>query len=388
MIIRKLESEERIPAGYISACCFHVKVEEPETAEAKWTHETYDDWGAFGDDGTLMAHVANFEFLMNFDGQAIKAGGIGNVSTLPEYREEGCIREIFRKLLPDAYEKGEILSSLYPFSHSFYRKFGYETSFMWKDFTSTADNLRGYHYCGAVRQWKEGDDLAPCLDLYNRFAKNFNMAFIRDEKAMKEMIRGAWQKERYFVYVLGDEKAPEAYVAFQDVRNDPKAILRVNDYAFDGRRGLQALLGFLGRFSADYGSIEMRIPTLLNLKDLTEDPYRTTEKEASAFMVRVINAEAALRLLSRPAGTSFTIRVYGDEFIPENDRTFRVSDEGVTEVPRGEDIAMDIHALAPLITGASDLFEASLRSDVEIFGNEAVLRSVFTRKAGYLADHF
>ncbi len=40
----------------------------------------------------------------------IPVGGIGAVSTLPEYRDRGAIREIFVKLLKDAYKNGDVSS--------------------------------------------------------------------------------------------------------------------------------------------------------------------------------------------------------------------------------------------------------------------------------------
>ena len=89
---------------------------ERERVEA----ETLQDWGAFDEDGTLTARIINNQFELYLDGTAVQAGGIGAVSTLPEYRDKGSIRKIFQTLLPEAYRSGEILSALYPFSHAFY----------------------------------------------------------------------------------------------------------------------------------------------------------------------------------------------------------------------------------------------------------------------------
>ena len=61
-----------------------------------------------------------------FDGSLVKATGVGGVATLPESRGSGGIRKIFEALMPEWYRDGVTFSVLYPFSHEFYRQFGYE----------------------------------------------------------------------------------------------------------------------------------------------------------------------------------------------------------------------------------------------------------------------
>ena len=107
--------------------CFHHRVEDIDAKREKMEADTREAWGAFDDDEnkTLMAHIINYHYDFLVDGVPVKTGGIGAVSTLPEYRESGAVRAIFNELLPQAYSNGEVLSSLYPFNHKFYRKFGY-----------------------------------------------------------------------------------------------------------------------------------------------------------------------------------------------------------------------------------------------------------------------
>ena len=109
MIIRLLTPEEKYDASLISTYCFHGRVEDPEKQRQESTNDPSDDWGAFSEDGALMAHVINNAFTVYLNGEKKKAGGIGAVSTLAEYRRSGAIRAIMQKLLPSAYENGEIV---------------------------------------------------------------------------------------------------------------------------------------------------------------------------------------------------------------------------------------------------------------------------------------
>ena len=130
MIVRRLKKEDLLDASRIRAISFHGKLNEEETA--KRLENTPDDqmhqhWGCFDEDGTMMACIINNDFAVHFDGRLVKMGGIGGVATLPEYRYGGAVKETLRAILKDARENGEVFSSLYPFSHEFYRKAGYES---------------------------------------------------------------------------------------------------------------------------------------------------------------------------------------------------------------------------------------------------------------------
>ena len=58
-------------------------------------------------------------------GANLSFGGIGEVSTLPEYRRERLIRKLFKPVFEYMYETGIVYSALGPFSYPFYEKFGY-----------------------------------------------------------------------------------------------------------------------------------------------------------------------------------------------------------------------------------------------------------------------
>ncbi len=151
MEIRTLNQQEKMDARLISTLAFHQRMEDPEKERRECDTDPTEDWGAFDEHGTLMAHIIHHRFLFRLDGQWIPGGGIGAVSTLPEYRGNGVIRAIFQRLLAEAYREGQILSALYPFNHAFYRKFGYETVRYRNEYRFPPALLSEYHFpasCG------------------------------------------------------------------------------------------------------------------------------------------------------------------------------------------------------------------------------------------------
>ena len=391
MDVRKLSAEERYEADLISIVAFHVRMEDPEKHKEECLKETVEDWGAFAEDGKIMARIINHRFNSWLDGQLVANGGIGAVSTLPEYRNTGAIREIFAKLIPEAYRNGEVISTLYPFSHAFYRKFGYETVRWRNDYEFAPAVLSGYHFSGTTELWKPGDPVSEYTALYNRFAEYFNLAMRRDDEMMqKKHLKGEYYKDRKFGYLLREEGKPVAYLIFQDIRHDPAAILSVEDVAWDGRAGFEALLGFLARFSADYGTVKMFLPVCLDLLSVVRAPraYDIEQKARQDYMIRVVNARKLLETVKKPDGASFVIRVGGDEHIPENNGTWAVSGAGAVPSDEAPDLTVSIQALGQLAAGSVSLAEAEYRPDVAVAGNREALSKVFVRKPVIVEDHF
>lgn len=390
MIVRLLKDEDRSQAALISHIAFHSRKDDMETVTKDWgTAPEVEDWGAFADDGTIMARIINNHLESHLDGHVVMNGGIGAVSTLPEYRESGAIRAIFDHLLPAARERGEVISTLYPFNHSFYRKFGYETLNYKNSYEMTPEQLKGFRQTGWVRQWKPGEEAGEFMRIYEAFSAGLNLSIIRNEKKMRdEHIHGEFWKDRHFVYLLGDDSGAKAYVVFQDVFRPESAKLDVQEAAWTDPNGFRMILGFLARFTADYGAVKMVLPTYPDLKLLVRDPYAIRPEPEYDHMIRVVNVEKLLSMIRKPEGISFVISVHGDEQIPQNNGTWLVQGTTVTKTDRAPDLTLTHRALGQMAVGGISTDEAEYRSDVRIDGNRDALNSVFVRKPIYVGDHF
>ena len=86
MEVRRLTENEHFEANLVSYVAFHMRLEDPEKMREESKKLAIEDWGAFSDDGKTMARILNYRFETWLDGQTVVSGGIGGVSTLPEYR--------------------------------------------------------------------------------------------------------------------------------------------------------------------------------------------------------------------------------------------------------------------------------------------------------------
>ena len=153
MNVRKINGSERFEAYLIETYCFHARVDDVESERERVEKENLEEWGAFTEDGTLAARMVNNKFDFVIDGNSVKAGGIGGVATIPEYREQGAVRDIFRELLPEAYRSGEVISTLFPFNQAFYRKMGYEVVTFQSNYELCPALLSEYKFDGQVKRW-------------------------------------------------------------------------------------------------------------------------------------------------------------------------------------------------------------------------------------------
>lgn len=391
MIIRKLTSiEDRVWASLSNNLAFGGRRSmEDIRKQVEENPSTHDDWGFFTDDGRMMAHVQNEHRLTMFDGHEVYTGCIGCVSTFPEYREGGAVRSIFtEQLFPDAYANGEVFSYLFPFKHAFYRKFGYETCGELPVYRFPVTALNGRHFTGWAKMWLPGDDVSEHAALYSEFAKKYNQAHVRTVEEMKGRIHSDPFESRRYTYLLGNDK-PCAFVTFASRHENGRSTIDVQDCAWLGKEGMDAMLGFLARYTADYYDICIRMPSNIRLAYLIPDGKALNAGAHNVYMARLINTKKALEMLEKPAGACFTIEV-SDALIPENAGTWRVDGDKVEKCDAEADISVSVTALAPMLLGYIGLEMAELRDDVKVNGNREVLEKVFVEKPHYLtpADHF
>ena len=393
MDIRKITTlDERVWSSLSNHLAFHGSRSMEDIRKAVEENSSgHDDWGCFTDDGRMMAHAQNERRLTMFDGHEVETGCIGAVSTFPEYREGGAVRGIFGKIFPDAYEHGEVFSYLYPFSHAFYRKFGYETCCELNIYRFPVSALAGRRFRGWARMWMPGDDYTVHAEIANRFNMRYNMTHVRTAENMKQRNGSDPFQSRFYTYLLGYGEDACAFVSLRDKRENDRCFIEVMDCAWIGKEGSDAVLGFIARYTADYpGGVIFRAPGDLKLSMLMSDGYSLAGSElANGYMARVINVQKALSLLRKPEGAEFTIAV-SDPMIPENDGVWHVCGDSAEKCSADADISVSVTALAPMLLGAMPLPLAKFRDDVKVNANRDILEKVFVEKPAYVApvDHF
>lgn len=398
MIIRRLTNADKVAMEKLQsvAFLFPVDVEAKQKEVEKLPPDEIPEdgtWGCFTDDGTLVSGLYNTAFTIYYDGHEVGMGGIGGVASLPEGRMRGGIRDIFEKVFADDRENGRVFSVLYPFSHTYYRQFGYEICHAGRRAMFPSKALSKFRQTAATARMLLPEDgngaLAP---IYEAFAGRYTYAVARDERIWKDFGKHDPYKGEGFRYLLSRDGRDVAYCIFKTRRENDDNILMLTDYAYLDRAALTDLFGFLYKLSAQYAMVQMEAPDDFELDALLDEPYEVKINSPVRSMARIVDVRRALELMRYPQGEgAFSVAVQ-DDFLPENSKTYQVrfgksgADVSVTDAPA--DVSMTIQSLTQLCLGYMDFAMALLKPDVQPRANAGTLHRVFVKKAKYLADRF
>lgn len=369
MIIRKIKPEEYFKTCYISSRVFELENKQPEdeAAELKRIQEDphnrfernyLERWAAFKDDDkTMMAYFLSVPFECYYDGALCKLGGIGNVSTLPQYRNEGAIRACFDKFLKDAYEDDYALSYLYPFSHAFYRKFGYEVCEASRSYTLDFRALSKIEVQGNIELVDDRQKLLRCVQEVHDGMPKYNLISIHDSKDYNSIIYNMNCKT--FNYIYTDKKGvAKGHLRYhKDIQNG-RSVMVCDKFTFADDEGLRGVLKAAQLCSTTYDLINFRLSAYYDF-DISQyvcdyNRYHNECKEYYPGMVRVINVDKILRMSRYKGDGEISIKIK-DEQVPQNNGIFKVvfKDGRAESVEKGTsfDVEMDIATFSKLIMG-------------------------------------
>ncbi|MCL2444395.1 MAG: GNAT family N-acetyltransferase [Treponema sp.] len=403
--IRRLETDELLQLYRIHTIVYNLRKDYSQEENQKIDplgHPANWAWGVFNDK-KLMAGMTEIEYLMRFDGHSVKMSGISGVGTLPEARKGGYVRRIYEKLLPEAYEKGVIFSNLTPFSHDFYRKFGYEVACARNLISINTGDLSDLKMKGEFIHILPGDDTTLLAEVHSAYIADLNHGIHRDywpdNRAWKSFTGEDPYKSGIYLYLWKDETGKaRSYIKYQDVTEDGDHNMSVLELAFIDKKGLYGALGIVSGLSAQFENFKWLAPTFIDPFDLTGESWSIETQIKPRDMTRVINVKTALELMHRPCCSIYKEGEYiievEDENIPANTGKYHVQfgPEGtkVSITTKDPDLRCDILTLSQLVMGYRSLENAlySRREGLEVYKNMETLKQVFTIRPQHVTEYF
>jgi len=421
--IRRLEQEDLLQLFRIHTIVYNMRRDfSKEENQKPDPLEHPANWACGVFEGKkLLAGMFELDYLMRFDGHSVKMTGISGVGTLPEARKGGHIRHIFEKLLPEAYEKGVVFSCLTPFSHDFYRKFGYEISCARNNISISTGDLSDIKLVSAIKTADTtpigdiknvaylpkgeyvhilpGDDTSLLAEIHSEYIKNLNHGICRnywpENRAWKRFTREDPCATGTFLYLWKDENGKaRSYIKYQDIMEDGDHHMNVTELAFIDKKGLYGALGISSGLSAQFENFKWLMPTFLDPYDFIGDSWSVESEFKPRDMTRVVNVKAALQLMRRPCCEGKYVIEVEDENIAANSGKYLVEfspdETKVSATTKDADIICDILTLSQLVTGYRTLENAlySRQEGIEVCGNEKTLNTVFTQRPQHITEYF
>lgn len=175
------------------------------------------------DGDTIAATVRVFDRHAWIDGRSVRVGGIGEVSTKPEYRRRGLVSELLQMAIAEMAERGMAVSILFG-DQPIYEKAGWrfcEAQFAEMD----VGELPVSNQAGIVRPFEEAD-FPYLMGLYDLYMGRMDGAIIRDEAYWRNWVFPQWKNP----LVLVREDRPVAYCCSERSKENAR-VLQISEFA-------------------------------------------------------------------------------------------------------------------------------------------------------------
>ncbi len=357
--IRPLEPGDHLRHRELMEQAFGKGSVVPEPEHDAAPSDVANIWGLFAG-GELQAALSIVPFQTHWGTQTIlPLGGIAGVATWVEARGNGYVAELLTESLRVMRDRGEVVSALYPFSWSFYRKFGWEWVGEKRTMTLPLRELRAHPEGKSVRDITERDAQAarPKIEaVYTTYAKQFRGAFTSETHRWNSRLD---HKNGRAAYVYEYEPTGE-YLLWR-YENDGRG--KVVEWTARTPEGVRAHLSLLHYLGTQCDKAEVTVPSNSPLQAHFMH-WDMETKVRPIFMGRVVDFAGAMRVLppipDAPNGS--LMLAVRDDYAPWNNGTWRVGVEnGIVfcdKAPEGTsspDVAIDTQALSQAFWGYPSL---------------------------------
>ncbi|HSL71422.1 MAG TPA: GNAT family N-acetyltransferase, partial [Longimicrobiales bacterium] len=319
--------------------------------------------------GRLIAACQLHPLRQWLTGVSYPCAGVGTVAISPTHRKRGLAAELITAALRAARERGDLVSALYPFRVSFYRKLGYGDAGAALQYQIPPETLPDSPERSRVAVLDTDHERGEALRLYSRWICSQTGQIERTERMWTY---SCTQSGRALVGYRARNDQLEGYALVTYCAGLPPSerYLEVNELVWtttEARRGLYAWLASLGD---QWRQLLIRALPSQNLGDWLREPrlplgaaplwglWMPAATLLLGPMFRIVHLQAAWeqRRVAPEPSLAVTLEIT-DQNLEENSGTWHLAfDHGrVSVAPNGQSnatIRMDISTLSRLLIGS------------------------------------
>ncbi|MEI6579599.1 MAG: GNAT family N-acetyltransferase [Eubacteriales bacterium] len=390
MEIRKILPEEHMDILKLRSASYNSKKDFSDPEKTKLGYEKIR--AVFDDSGKACSTTCIEPYIIRFNSSNVKMAGIGAVATLPQERNKGYVRKLFNYCYEEMRENEQIFSYLFPFSHPYYRMFGYEVCYDRQLVSMSLNAFAELKASGRVEQLVYEKHIEDVKDIYNCYIKNKNLAVVRTDEQWKSLFDRDPYTELYSTYIWYDSDGnPASYISYDSSASGQNEI-NVCELAFKNYEALKGLLGFLNKFHPLFKAFKGYLPSFIDLTMLVAEPILMQRELKTCGMNRIIDVEKVLSYLNPQTSNSSVNIEVSDSSIPWNNGIFTVSFEdgsvSVKKTSNAPDLSCSVQSLAQFATGYISLAKACDYKTADIFGKREFLFSLFPQKEMFMTESF
>ena len=390
MTIRKIAPEEHMEILKIRSVSYNSRKDFSDPEKVKKGYETIR--ALFDDSGKPCATTCLEPYVVNYNGNTVKMGGIGAVATLPQERNKGYVRDIFRYCFDEMRENEQWFSYLFPFSHPYYRMYGYECCNVRRSVNIPLNAFSELKYPGRAVLFEFDKHLDIVKEIYAKFIADKNLAVIRNDAWWENIFKKDPYTQLCSTYIWYNEhEEPVAYIAY-DASNEVQNEINATEIAFTDYNGLRGLLGFLTKFYPVFKAFKGQLPGFLDMTMIVPEPKLIQCELCPSGMNRITDVARVLALTAPPAQNAQVNIEVSDNFLDWNNGVFSLSFEdstaSVKATTAAADLRCNVQSLVRFATGYCSLKKAVDFRTAEVSDKHDLLFSLFPEKDVFMTEGF
>ncbi len=300
------------------------------------------------EDGEARAGVTVLPMEVLVDEKPAAMGGVAAVMVHPAYRRRRYAGDLMHTALRDMTDRGFNLSLLSPFSHAFYRSFGYELATEAVEYTLKPTDLPTDPEQSNLRAYRE-EDLPAMMALLEAESRGHQLCALRSEAHWRKTLG----RKEFEAAVHEAEGEVRGYLIYKmsEYREgrEPGRRLEVQELVAATPEARRGLVSFLAALDPDAFDVRYWTSREDPLHPYLQNSYVDAKVEPDQ-MLRLTDVEGALDHLNRKGGP--LVLEVADDVIPENTGGYTVGDGEVVRGAEAENrVTLDVRQLAQLYAG-------------------------------------
>lgn len=354
---------------------------------------------AEGDDGRIVGHLGVWPFRQVFGGRTVRMGGVAGVAVAMDHRGRGVGHALMAASLDLMADLGDVVSTLYPSTPGFYRRWGWEVCgerVRRRTATRELATLPPPPDDVTVTPADATTHLAAIVDLCDRVVATEpggvlpgpvwlqrQLAFDADDP---EFCFVAVRDDEVVGFLAGAKQSPSTPTSPFDV--DVTSLVAQD---WDAERALWHVVAANHPVAATVTFVAT--PTAAIMRHLPVAMPAPTDR-CHLWMTRIVDAPGAIAARGWPDLDCEVVLALADQSRPANDGTWRlVVAGGRARLVRADDASadarMDVAALATLYTGGATAHQLAGSPDLQADDATVdLLTTLFSTPAPAIRDYF
>ncbi len=337
----------------------------------------------------LMSSLQLNQYKINLNNKIYDTSYVVGVSTYPNARGKGYMKDMMGFALNELYKKDQLISLLMPIDYRLYKKYGYEHCYDQIEYKLNIEELKQFKIVGDFEKITN-NHINYMMDIYNEFLLNTNGHVVRDKNYYENLFKEI-KCENGHMYIHKEENY-EGYIIYFIMEDT----MFIREICYKNINSLKSMLKFIYNHNTQCKKVTIMSPVIDSIRYILPN-LKTSEINIKPFMMgRVINLEKFLNTLSIECNDLDGVYIeIIDNQIKENNNVFeiRVKDNEVKAIKSNKkaDIGLSINYISQLAFSYIDiekvLFLENITKTKENTKAINLLKSIFSKKENYINEY-